>query len=165
MKTSEGRSVLALSILGSLALAATSGGAEHPELKAFPKAEEGMERFVIVLPHKERGEEDAFKVELVAGKKMMTDGVNLMRMGCSIEPRPLKGWGYTFYEVTGSDMTMSTLMAAPEGAPKVEKFVAGEPLLIRYNSRLPVVIYAPKGYRIQYRIWSTSEAWEQAGTG
>jgi len=32
-------------------------GAVHPELKAFPPASEGMERFVIVLPHKERGEE------------------------------------------------------------------------------------------------------------
>ena len=56
-------------------------GAEHPELKAFPEAKEGMERFVIVLPHKERGEEDAFKVELIPGKTMPTDGVNLMRLG------------------------------------------------------------------------------------
>ncbi|MCM8541690.1 MAG: ecotin family protein, partial [Lentisphaeraceae bacterium] len=59
--------------------------AEHKELKAFPKAKEGMERFVIVLDHKERGEEDSFKVELIPGKVMMTDGVNNTRLGISLE--------------------------------------------------------------------------------
>jgi ecotin len=137
-------------------------GAEHPELKAFPAAKEGMERSVIVLPHKERGEEDALKVELVPGKKMVTDGVNLMRLGTTIEPRPLKGWGYTFYEVTGRDLAMSTMMAAPPGTQKAERFVFGTPLLIRYNSRLPVVVYAPKGQEIRYRIWQAPEKWEDA---
>ena len=131
----------------------TAIGAEHPELKAFPEAKEGMERFVIVLPHKERSEEGEFRVELVAGQTMMTDGVNQMRMGVKIESRPLKGWGYTFYEVTGKPVTMSTLMAPPPGSAKVKKFVAGTPLQIRYNSRLPVVIYAPEGLEIQFRIW------------
>ena len=139
-------------------------GAEHPELKAFPAAKEGMERFVIVLPHKERGEEDAFKVELVPGKTMLTDGVNLVRLAATIEAQPLKGWGYTYYEVTGRDLTASTLMAVPPGTPQVKKFVPGTPLLIRYNSRLPVVVYAPKGYEIHFRIWeapTTSTAAEK----
>ena len=26
--------------------------------------------------------------------------------------------------------------------------------LIRYNSRLPIVVYAPEGVEIRYRIWS-----------
>ena len=73
---------------------------------------------MVVLPHKERSEEDAFKVELVPGKKMLTDGVNLMRLGTTVEPRPLKGWGYTYYEVTGRDVAMSTKMAAPPGTAK-----------------------------------------------
>ena len=140
-------------------------GAEHPELKAFPEAKEGMERFVIVLPHKERGEEDAFKVELIPGKTMPTDGVNLMGLGITIEPRPLKGWGYTYYEVTGRDVAMSTMMAAPPGTAPVEKYVSGTPLLIRYNSRLPVVIYAPKGFEIRYRIWQAPETAEKAEKG
>ena len=138
---------------------------EHPELKAFPAAQEGMERFVIVLPHKERGEEDDFRVELIAGKTMMTDGVNLVRLASRIEPRNLQGWGYTFYEVTGSDQTLSTMMAPPEGAPQVETFVTAAPLQIRYNSRLPIVVYAPKGYEIRYRIWQASETTQTAETG
>ena len=144
-------------VIGLAFLASGCFGAEHKELKAFPEAKEGMERIVIVLPHKERSEEDAFKVELIPGKKMMTDGVNLMRLGTTIGPKPLKGWGYTYYEVTGSDVAMSTRMAPPEGTKKVEKFVKGTPLLIRYNSRLPIVVYVPKGYSVQYRIWKAGE--------
>jgi ecotin len=128
--------------------------AVHPELKPFPAAEKGMERFVIVLPEKTRTEEVDFKVELIPGKTMLTDGVNQVRHGSIIEARPLAGWGYTFYEVTGQDTAMSTMMAAPEGSDKVEQFVSGTPLLIRYNSRLPIVVYAPEGYEIKYRIWT-----------
>jgi ecotin len=129
-------------------------GGEHPELKAFPDAGDGMERLVIVLPHKEREEEEGFKVELTPGKIMLTDGVNLMRLGSTIVSRPLKGWGYTYYEVSGSDVAMSTMMAAPEGGQKIERFVPGTSHLIPYNSRLPIVVYVPKGYEVRYRIWS-----------
>ena len=154
--------IVALTVVGFAAMGTAAQGAEHPELKAFPEAKEGMERFVIVLPHKERGEEDAFKVELISGKTIPTDGVNLMRLGITVEPRPLKGWGYTYYEVTGRDVAMSTMMAAPPGTAQVKKFVSGAPLLIRYNSRLPVVVYAPKGQEIRYRIWRAPEKWEEA---
>ena len=51
----------------------------------------------------------------------------------------------------------STLVAPPPGAPKVKTFVTlgGEPYLIRYNSKLPVVVYAPEGVEVRYRIWRT----------
>lgn len=49
-----------------------------------------------------------------------------------------------------------TLMAVDPNAPKVDRFVpiGGEPYLIRYNSRLPVVVYVPEGVAVRYRIWS-----------
>lgn len=143
---------IGVTLLGSWAVA------EHPELKAFPKAKNGMDRLVIELPSKTRAEEGAFKVELIPGKHMMTDGVNLTRLGTDIKACPLKGWGYTYYEVTGSGQTMSTLMAVPEGAEKVNQFVQGESILVRYNSRLPIVIYVPKGYDVRYRIWTAGSA-------
>lgn len=130
---------------------------EHRQLKAFPKAKKGMERFVIVLPHKTRKEEVNFKVELIAGKMLETDGVNLVSLGNGIEARPLKGWGYTYYEVSKNSQLISTMMAAPEGGKKVRQFVTGRPLQIHYNSRLPIVVYAPKGYEVKYRIWSAPE--------
>lgn len=122
-------------------------------LDAFPAPRAGMHRVVIQLPDKLREEEANFKVELISGKMMMTDGVNKTRLGASFTTHNLKGWGYTFYEIQQSDATLSTMMAAPEGTPRVERFVSGSPILIRYNSRLPVVVYLPAEYELRYRIW------------
>lgn len=66
-----------------------TSAAEHPQLKAFPLVQAGMQRFVIELTQKEPGEEDAFMVELLPGKVMTTDGVNLVRLGIRIEAQPL----------------------------------------------------------------------------
>ena len=152
-------------IVSLLVFGGSAFGDEHPETRAFPPAQEGMERFVIALPHKERGEEDDFRVELTVGKEMLTDGVNQVRLGNAIEPRTLEGWGYTVYEVTGPSETISTLMAPPEGAPKVKAFVTAAPLQVRYNSRLPIVVYVPSGYEVRYRIWSASETTRKADDG
>jgi len=142
-----------------------SKAADHPELKAFPKATQGMQRFVIVLPEKQRSEEDGFQVELLPGKMMQTDGVNRVRIGTKIETKPLQGWGYTFYEVTGSDLMMSTKIGVPSGTQMINSFVSGTPLLIRYNSRLPIVIYAPNGHEIRYRIWQADESYQTTHQG
>ena len=64
--------------------------------------------------------------------------------------------------LTGKDGVMSTMMAPPEGGNQVEAFVAGSSLLVRYNSRLPIVIYAPNKYEIRYRTWEASEKTWQA---
>jgi len=139
-------------------------GSGDDDLKAFPPAAPGMVRFVITLDHKSRDEEGDYRVEIITGKQMLTDGVNIYRLGNTIEPRTLQGWGYTYYEVTGTGQAISTMMAAPENSPKVEQFVAATPLLVRYNSRLPVVVYAPAGYEIRYRIWSAGESLLKAET-
>jgi ecotin len=96
---------------------------------------------------------------------MLTDGVNLVRLGATVEPRTLEGWGYTYYEVTGPDLTVSTMMVPPEGTPMKRAFVTVAPLLVRYNSRLPIVVYAPAGYEVRYRIWSASETTHDADRG
>ena len=132
------------------------------ELKHFPASKDGMERYVILLPEKQRGEEDAFRVELIAGKEMMTDGTNLYHLGATIESRDLEGWGYNYYVVTGPGEAASTLMAPVPGAPQVKKFVTGLPLMILYNSRLPIVIFAPKGMEIRYRIWKAPADFDPA---
>jgi ecotin len=85
-----------------------------------------------------------------------------VRLGNSIEPHTIEGWGYTYYEVTGSSETLSTLMAPPEGAPMQKTFVTAAPIQVRYNSRLPIVVYAPSGYEVRYRIWSAPETTRKA---
>ena len=154
-----------LLFIGSVVQSAAVFASGHPELKAFPSAEDGVERFVIVLPHKERGEEDAYRIEIIVGKEMLTDGVNLVRLGNAIEQRTLEGWGYSYYVVSGGSNTISTMMAPPEGAPMVKTFVAATPLHVRYNSRLPIVVYVPVGYEVRYRIWNANETTENAVKG
>ena len=87
----------------------------HPQLKAFPQADAGMQRFVIVLPYKARDAESEFKVEIIPGKTMMTDGVNRYNLGLSIKSEPLKGWGYTYYNVSGPSLAMSTKIQVYQG--------------------------------------------------
>jgi ecotin len=130
-------------------------GSEGSPLDAFPAAETDMSRFVINLPEIPRSEEN-YSVELIAGRVIRTDGVNQVRMDAALESRPLKGWGYTYYEMTGSGQVASTLMAPPPDAEALEAFVHGVPLTIRYNSRLPIVVYVPAGFEIRYRIWAAA---------
>jgi ecotin len=152
--------VLFFCLLASLSNCAAQGPPNH--LEAFPSAAQGMSRYVIELPHKERGEEDAFRVELIVGQQMLTDGVNLVRLGGKIVDKPLKGWGFTYYEVAKIGPAASTLMAAPPGTPKVEKFVTLPTRLIRYNSRIPLVVYVPGDAEVRYKIWQASATTEKA---
>jgi ecotin len=151
--------------LGLVVLSVSAARAAPPALPAFPAAKAGMERFVIVLPQKARGAEQGLQVELIVGKDMLTDGVNLARLANTIEARQLEGWGYTYYEVTGSGETVSTRMAPPAGAPMVKTFVTAAPLYVPYNSRLPIVVYAPTGYAVRYRLWHASKSTRQAAKG
>ena len=160
-----GKPGLILGIVFFLMVGCSVTNARNVGVKPFPPAEEGMERFVIALDEKSRAEEGLFMVELMAGKTLPTDGVNQVRLGSSIEPVSLKGWGYTYYKVTGSGKMMSTLMASPKDAPQVEAFVMGAPLKVRYNSRLPIVVYAPKGFEIRYRVWEASGTTHAAKKG
>ena len=123
-------------------------------LKAFPPAEAGMVRFVLQLPA--QTDESALKVELIVGKTVELDARNRYFFGGRIERETIQGWGYTRYVVAKLGPMAGTLMAVDPNAPKVPRFVAlgGEPYLIRYNSRLPVVVYVPEGAEVRYRIWS-----------
>ncbi|VEB56920.1 ecotin [Salmonella enterica subsp. enterica] len=47
------------------------------------------------------------------------------------------------------------MMACPEGK-KEQKFVTawlGEDGMLRYNSKLPIVVYTPANVDVKYRIW------------
>ncbi len=120
--------------------------------KAYPKAKEGQVRHVLHLP--KETDEDSLKVQLIVGKVMDTDGVNQVFFGGGIKEKDVPGWGFPQYIVTVGPAA-STLIRVPLGKPPVKKFVTmgGEPHLIRYNSKLPVVVYAPEGYEVKYRFW------------
>ena len=140
------------------ALLITSGSlvSAANNMKAFPPAEPGMERHVLQLPKQD--DESTFKVELIVGKMVQVDE-NRYFFGGKIEKETIVGWGYSRYVVNKLGAMAGTLMAADPNVPKRDRFIplGGEPYLIRYNSRLPVVVYVPEGVEVRYRIWSAGD--------
>ena len=129
-------------------------GQAADNLKAFPPPEEGMARYVLQLPR--QGDESAFKVELIIGKTVLVDEKNQYFFGGKIQKETIKGWGFTRYNVSQLGPMAGTLIAIDPNEPKVNRFITigGKPYLIRYNSRLPIVVYAPEGAEVRYRIWT-----------
>ena len=120
--------------------------------KAYPAAATGMKRIVIHLDA--QADEFAWKVELSVGKEMETDGVNRMGGGAKIEEKTVVGWGYNYFEAKAQGGIFSTLIGVPPGAPKVTRFVTmASSGPVRYNSKLPVVVYVPEGLEVRYRLW------------
>lgn len=143
------RSLVALAVF-----AITSAALAADNMKAFPPAEKGMVRHVLQVP--EQTDEFAFKVELIVGKTVQVDAGNRYFFAGKITEENIEGWGFPRYNVSALGPMAGTLMAVDPNAPKVDRFVTlgGEPYLIRYNSRLPIVVYAPEGVEVRYRIWS-----------
>lgn len=129
-------------------------GATPDDLKAFPAAEPGMVRHVLRLP--KQADEDSFRVQLIVGKTVSLDPANRYHFGGKLSEETIPGWGYSRYVLKALGPMMGTRMAIDPDVPKVMRFItlAGEPQLIRYNSKLPLVIYLPEGVEVRYRIWS-----------
>ena len=123
------------------------------DLTAFPAAEDGMTRYVIRLPKQQ--DESAFKVELIIGKTVKTDARNSYFFGGTLETENIPGWGFDRYILRKLGPMAGTLMAVDPDAPQVERFISigGEARLLRYNSRLPLVVYVPAGVEVRHRLW------------
>jgi ecotin len=150
------RKIAAVALLLGLPVAGQTGGAPD-DLSAFPQAEPGMVRYLLYLPA--RRDESVYKVELIVGKTLQTDSINRYFLGGEIRAESIPGWGYTRYLVDEVGPMAGTLMAVDPDAAKVERFITlgGPPYLVRYNSRLPIVIYVPQGVEARYRIWSAGD--------
>lgn len=137
---------LVMSLVTSMSLAADN-------MKAFPPAEEGMVRYVINLP--EQVDEAGWRVELLVGKTVQTDAANRYFFAGTLETETIEGWGFDRHILRQLGPMAGTLMAVNPDAPKVERFITlgGEPRLLRYNSRLPLVVYVPEGVEVRYRFW------------
>lgn len=121
-------------------------------LKPFPKAETGVVRHVIEL--KKKSDESKFMIEIIPGKVMSVD-CNIHNLIAKFEEKNLDGWGYTYYEFKTDGRTMSTMKGCNK--PNENKFVSGETKIVRYNSKLPIVVYTPEGYDVKYRIWKVDK--------
>lgn len=125
------------------------------EVAPYPEATADQKRYAIFLEPKEK--EGLYKVELVFGKTIEVDSCNRYIIGGSVEQKTLEGFGYDYYVVEQIGMPASTMMACRDD----KKHQAFVPLttqtFTRYNSKLPIVIYAPNNVEVRYRIWSANE--------
>lgn len=142
-------------LAGVLAFApvAATGASAANDLEAFPAAEAGMVRHVIQLPP--LPEESLARVELIVGKTVKTDARNQYFFAGKLKTESIPGWGYNRYILPELGPMTGTLMAADPDAAPVERFITlgGEAQLIRYNSRLPIVVYLPTGVEVRHRLW------------
>jgi len=150
--------VIALILM--LPLVAFAGDARD-NLKPYPAAKAGFSRMVFNIPSTENDADR--KIEIMAGKAMATD-CNQTWLSGRLDKKVAQGWGYPYFVLEASGVAASTRMACPPGEEKTEKFVAvkGEGFLLRYNSKLPVVVYVPEGFEVRYRIWRADKEVQRA---
>ncbi len=143
------KSLISLTLVAPLMVSAAS--AQTSDISMFPAPRAGMERHVIRMPP--RANEEQLKVEFRVGKTQLVDCNRHFRRD-NIRSMDLPGWGYHYWVVADGPV-LSTMMGCPD-QPRRSAFVSGSTKTESYNSRLPIVIYAPKGLEVRYILWSVT---------
>lgn len=144
---------LAIAIFG---LVGTSLSAQNiidkVDTSVFPAAEKGYVQYLVEVPHSTMEEDANKKVEISVGKYAEVDKCNRHFLGGELKQQELKGFGYNYYTFKSDGNVAGTLMGCNETGT-VRKFVSSRPVLMDYNGRMPIVIYAPEGFEVQYKIF------------
>lgn len=158
--------IAAFAGITTLGLAACAGAATSPreqevarpaassDLNAFPAAAQGQTRHVINLPAMQ--DESSAKVELIVGKTREIDCNNHV-YGGQLQEKTAEGWGYNYYVLDSLGAGAATLMGCPPNSNRTAFVRSSSETIVRYNSRLPLVVYTPSDVELRYRVWRSGE--------
>jgi len=125
----------------------------------FPKAEKGYKKMIIEVPYSDQ--DQSKRIEFNIGKYMEVDGCNHFSLQGGVEKKDLQGWGYEYYVFKTDGAVVGTQMGCPD-LPKRNLFVTAQPTMLRYNGKMPIVIYVPEEYSVQFKIYTASPEVYQA---
>lgn len=143
-------------VISGFLLLSTSVFANSYDMKPYPPAEDGYKRMVIHL--QPQADEEAHKLEIIIGKTSKVD-CNHHWFGGQLTEEVAKGWGFPYFVLKSVQGPASTLMACPPDKKEQDAFVTvhADGNLLRYNSKLPVVVYVPVDFEVHYRIWTAQK--------
>lgn len=125
-------------------------------LNVYPKAPEGMKQHIFTLEKKEK--EEDYQLELRFGKDKMLDCNQHSFLSGELKEMTAEGWQYPYYSFSGKDEMRQTLMLCPETEKSLKRvYYPVMNSMFPYNSKLPLVVYAPKDVKIEVHIWKRIE--------
>lgn len=155
--------VLAITILTSVGISTQKANAQEVIQKVntsiFPSPQKGYKRMVIEVPYSKSDKNK--RIEFSVGKMMEVDGCNYFGLQGTLEKKDLTGWGYEYYEFSTKGEVISTQMGCPT-MPKRNLFVSNQPTMVNYNGKMPIVIYVPEEYDVQFKIYKADDEIYQA---
>lgn len=119
----------------------------------YPEAGEGQQRFVISLPsYGDDIERAHLQVQLIAGRfESGDDGDKYVYRG-SLQEYTVEGWGYPYWVAELHDLVATR--STPIAQHKDNFIQLADSPVTQYNSKLPIVVYAPAGSEVRYRVWA-----------
>jgi len=122
------------------------------DLGPYPSPDDGYIRMVVKLPPV--ADETTRKVEIIVGKYQAVD-CNSTWFSGDLTTETVKGWGLRYHSVKKIAGPSATMRLCPANEHKKQEFVRmrGTGFLHGYNSRSPIVVYVPDGFKVKFRIW------------
>lgn len=147
------KSILAATAISSLLILepALASETSNAALAPFPPPATGQARHVIQLPA--RADESRIQVEIQLGKTLTID-CNHYAFGGELVEHHVPGWGYDYFIYGKEHPLVSTEKACPPDSDRsafVQAVDANR--MLRYNSRMPIVIYTPSDIDVRYLLW------------
>lgn len=134
----------------------TASAMTNSVLAPFPQPDADQVRHVIQVPP--RADEALYQIEIQIGKTLTVD-CNHYAFGGELTEHHVPGWGYDYFVYGREHPLVSTEKAClPDSERTLFVQAVDANRMLRYNSRMPVVIYTPRDMDVKYQLWHAEAA-------